>query len=85
MSLLDRFFKKAPPNPPGDFRKENAEVIAVWEKTLGDMLQLWESELTEAVRADNRERERDAADVVVNLQRQLKLTTDFYRKWKLRA
>ncbi len=84
MSLFRQFFPKAPPDPAGDFSKENAGVIAAWEKGLGDMLQLWESELTEAIRAGNRERERDAADVVSNIERTLKLTGAFYRKWKLR-
>ncbi len=84
MSLFRRLFPKAPPDPAGDFSKENAGVIAAWKKGLGDMLELWQSELDEAIRANNRERERDAADVVSNIERTLKLTGAFYRKWKLK-
>ncbi len=85
MSLLDRFLPKAPREPAGDYAKENAEVIQVWENTLGQIIELWESEAKEAGRVNTNHDRTAAAEEIAATARALRVRIlDFYTRRKLR-
>lgn len=84
-NLFDKFLPpKAPSEPPGDYTKENADVIKQAEAMWGELAELWESECVEAGRARNIERTREAADIAALARMLREKTPAFYRKWRLR-
>lgn len=78
------FTPKAPPNPPGDFSSENAELIAMVDKYCSDKIGLWKSETNEAQAAGNYLRGTESVEILLTWAKLRTLEKQFYGRWKLR-